>query len=49
MNGIDLGGNRASSEVISELEFDSVYPEITLSAPSERAFDQFSSNYLQFI
>ncbi len=38
MIGADYGGNRASSEVISNVEFDTVAPEITISSPSAGEF-----------
>jgi len=38
MNGIDLGGNRGSSEVVSEVEFDEIGPEITISNPASGMF-----------
>ena len=38
MEGEDLGGNKGTSDVIREIEFDSVYPEIALSNPAHGEF-----------
>ena len=47
MNGIDLGGNRASSEVVSEVEFDEIGPEITISSPASGMF--FNSLLVSYV
>ncbi len=38
MEGEDFGGNKGTSDVIREIEFDSVYPEIALSNPANGEF-----------